>query len=161
MGIKKEVKGFLDWYSKFQYPSGKIPCVVDKRGAEPTSENDSHGEFIYAILQYFIFTHDTTFLKDKYENVKKAVDYIEYLTNQRKTKQYQKKDSLAFYGLMPESISHEGYSAHPMHSYWDDFFTMRGLKDAVTIAHILQKKEDEKRFTKIRDEFNKEPVPIN
>ncbi len=153
LGLIKEVKGFLNWYSKYQYPSGKIPCVVDQKGAEPLPENDSHGEYIYAILQYFLFTHDTTFLKDRYENVKKAVEYIEYLTNQRKTKQYQKKDSLAFYGLMPESISHEGYSAHPMHSYWDDFFTMRGLKDAVTIAHVLQKKEDEKIFTKLRDEF--------
>ncbi len=155
LGIKDEVKEYLNWYSTFQYPSGKIPCVVDKRGADPTAENDSHGEFIYAILQYFIFTDDTVFLEDKYDNIKKAVDYIEYLTDQRKTKQYQSKDSLAFYGLMPESISHEGYSAKPMHSYWDDFFTIRGLKDAVTIAHILNKTEDEKRYIKLRDEFEK------
>ena len=37
----------------------------------------------------------------------------------------------AFYGLMPASISHEGYSAKPMHSYWDDFWALRGYKDAV------------------------------
>ena len=156
LGLKKEVKGFLDWYSKYQYPSGKIPCVVDQKGAEPLPENDSHGEYIYAMLQYFIFSHDTLFLKGKYNSIKKTVNYIEFLTGQRKTKQYQKKDSLAFYGLMPESISHEGYSAHPMHSYWDDFFTMRGLKDAVTIAHILQRKDDENRFIKLRDEFKKD-----
>ena len=144
LGIKKEVKDYLDWYSKYQYPDGKIPCVVDTRGADPTAENDSHGEFIYAILQYFIFTHDTAFLAGKYENVKKAVDYIEYLVDQRKTTQYQKKDSLAFYGIMPESISHEGYSSKPMHSYWDDFFTVRGLKDAVTIAQILKEKMTKK-----------------
>ncbi|MEO8398311.1 MAG: discoidin domain-containing protein, partial [Ignavibacteriaceae bacterium] len=28
LGIKKEVKDYLDWYAKFQYPNGKIPCVV-------------------------------------------------------------------------------------------------------------------------------------
>ncbi len=155
LGIKKEVREYLDWYTQYQYPSGKIPCVVDNRGADPTAENDSHGEFIYAMLQYFIFTNDTSFLKQKYENIKKTVDYINYLTSLRKTKQYQKKDSLAFYGLMPESISHEGYSAKPMHSYWDDFFTIRGLKDAVTIAKVLNKKEDEKKFTLLRDEFEK------
>ena len=30
------------------------------------------------------------------------------------------------YGLMPASISHEGYSAKPMHSYWDDFWALKG-----------------------------------
>jgi hypothetical protein len=29
-----------------------------------------------------------------------------------------------------ESISHEGYSAKPVHSYWDDFFALKGLQDA-------------------------------
>ena len=61
LGLKDEVKNYLDWYSEFQFPSGKIPCVVDRRGADPTPENDSHGEYIYAILQYFKFTHDTFF----------------------------------------------------------------------------------------------------
>src|SRR6185503_14714798 len=38
---------------------------------------------------------------------------------------------------LPESISHEGYSAHPVHSYWDDFFALRGLKDAAGLAVAL------------------------
>jgi hypothetical protein len=155
MGIKDEVKEYLDWYSQYQFPSGKVPCVVDKRGADPTDEHDSHGQLIYAILQYFIYSNDTTFLKNRFENISKAVDFIEYLTSLRKTPQYQKEDSLAFYGLVPESISHEGYSAKPMHSYWDDFFIMRGLKDAVTAAYILNRKEDEERFKIIRDDFEK------
>ena len=33
-----------------------------------------------------------------------------------------------FYGLLPPSISHEGYSAKPMHSYWDDFCALHGLE---------------------------------
>ncbi len=152
-GFKKEVRNFLDWFSQFQFPSGKIPCVVDKRGADPTPENDSHGEFIFAVLQYFKFTHDTLFLKSKLNNVIDAVNYIESLTNQRKTEQYIKEDSLVFYGLMPESISHEGYSAKPMHSYWDNFFTIRGLSDAVEIAKILNEKDLYKRFLKLKDEF--------
>lgn len=155
LGIKDEVKEYLDWYSQFQFPNGKIPCVVDKRGADPTPENDSHGEYIFAILQYFNFSKDTSFLRDKFETISKTVDYIEYLTSQRKTAQYKKEDSLAFYGLMPESISHEGYSAKPMHSYWDDFFTLRGLKDAATIASILNEAKEKERFILLRDEFEK------
>lgn len=153
LGLKEEVKNYLDWFSQYQFPSGKIPCVVDKRGGDPTPENDSHGEFIYAILQYFKFTHDTLFLKHKLQSVVGAVNYIEFLTIQRKTNQYKKEDSTVFFGLMPESISHEGYSAKPMHSYWDNFFTMRGLRDAVEIAQILTEKELKERFIKLRDDF--------
>ena len=32
---------------------------------------------------------------------------------------------------MPPSISHEGYSAKPAYSYWDDFWALRRLPDAV------------------------------
>jgi len=59
----------------------------------------------------------------------------------------------AYYGLVTESISHEGYSAKPMHSYWDDFFTMKGLKDATEIQKILGEKESYERIKKVRDTF--------
>ena len=39
-----------------------------------------------------------------------------------------------FRGLMPPSISHEGYSDKAAYSYWDDFWALRGYKDAVQIA---------------------------
>ena len=35
---------------------------------------------------------------------------------------------------MPVSVSHEGYLAQPVHSYWDDFWALRGLRDAVDLA---------------------------
>jgi len=155
-GVRDEVKEFINWYTSFQYANGKVPCVVDKRGADPVPENDSHGELIFLINQYFLFTKDTAFLKSKFENVVKAVDYIDLLSNQRKTDEYKNIDSLKpFYGLLPESISHEGYSEKPMHSYWDDFFAIKGLKDAVDIASVLGEKEYVKKFTALRNEFSK------
>ena len=155
MGITEEVRQFFDWYSRYQFPDGKIPCVVDRRGPDPVPEHDSHGEFIFGILNYFRFSNDTTFLKAKFENVKKAADYIEFLISQRSTDYYENgNDSLrAFYGILPESISHEGYSAKPMHSYWDNFWAMKGLKDAVTIARILNDQASIERFTILRDQF--------
>lgn len=156
LGITKEVKEFIDWYASFQYANGKVPCVVDRRGADPVPENDSHGQLIYLINQYFLFTKDTTYLRSKFNNVVQAVNYIEYLMNQRRTENYKTVDSLkVFYGLLPESISHEGYSEKPMHSYWDDFFAIKGLKDAVEIATALNEKEYLKKFISLRDEFSK------
>ena len=154
-GIVKEVKDYIDWYTSHQYENGKVPCVVDKRGPDPTPENDSHGEMIYLIREYFNFTKDTLFLRSKNENVKKAVEYIESLIAERSTDHFKNgNDSVrAYYGLVTESISHEGYSAKPMHSYWDNFFTMKGLKDAAEIQKILGEKESYERIKKVRDTF--------
>lgn len=142
MGIQTEVRQFIEWYAGYQYENGKVPCVVDKRGPDPTPENDSQGQLLFAFLQYYQFTKDEEFLDRNFENVRKAVEYMEFLSAQRRTSEYAQGNAIqkACFGLMPESISHEGYSAKPMHSYWDDFFAMKGYKDAVEIARILEKK---------------------
>ncbi len=154
-GIVTEVKDFINWYADHQYENGKVPCVVDSRGPDPVPENDSHGEMIYLIREYFNFTQDTAFLRSKNKNVLKAVEYIESLIAGRSTDHYKYgSDSVhAYYGLVPESISHEGYSAKPMHSYWDNFFVMKGLKDATEIQKILGEKESFERIKKVRDIF--------
>ncbi|MBX2975601.1 MAG: discoidin domain-containing protein [Ignavibacteriaceae bacterium] len=157
LGIKEEVREFIDWYSSYQYPSGKVPCVVDRRGPDPVPENDSHGQLIYLIHQYYLFTKDTTFLRAKFANVVSAVNYLEELIAQRSTLEYASIDSLKpYYGILPESISHEGYSEKPMHSYWDNFFAMKGLKDAVEIASILNEENYVKKFILIRDKFKRD-----
>ncbi len=155
MGLTDEVREYIDWYAKYQFPDGKIPCVVDARGADPVPEHDSHGEFIYVVMQYFHFTKDTSWLRGKFDNIIKAVRYIQFLRSQRKTDdfKYGIPEQQAMFGLVPESISHEGYSAKPMHSYWDDFWVLRGLKDATTIAQILGEKKIEKEFKSETDDF--------
>lgn len=154
-GIVNEVKDFIEWYTSHQYENGKVPCVVDSRGPDPVPENDSNGEMIYLIREYFNFTHDTTFLKLKNEKVKKAVEYIESLIAERSTDHFKNgNDSVsAYYGLVTESISHEGYSAKPMHSYWDNFFTMKGLKDAAEIQKVLGEEDSYEHIINIRDTF--------
>src|SRR5438045_7218832 len=58
-----------------------------------------------------------------------------------------------FFGLLPPSISHEGYSAKPMHSYWDDFFALRGFKDAAFLAGVLSRGNERAKWATVRDEF--------
>jgi hypothetical protein len=158
LGIKDEVRAYADWYAQFQFPSGKIPCVVDSRGADPTDEHDSHGQMIYLIMQVYRFNHDTAWLRGKWETVVKTVRFIQSLREKRKTSIYLQgtPEQQACYGLVPESISHEGYSAKPMHSYWDDFFILRGLKDATTIAGILGETQLQTEFAAERDDFAKD-----
>jgi hypothetical protein len=156
MGLSREVKEFIDWYSKYQFESGKVPCVVDERGADPVDENDSNGEFIYLVMEYYRFTQDSTFLKDKFPGIVKAVNYIDMMTQKCKADEFLGNGKKVFFGLMPESISHEGYSSKAMHSYWDDFFTLKGLKDAVEMAGVIKEKECEDKWSILRDEFRKD-----
>ena len=154
-GIVEEVKDFIDWYADHQYENGKVPCVVDFRGPDPVPEHDSHGQLIYLIREYFNFTQDTVFLREKNRNVLMAVEYIESLIAERSTDHFKNgNDSIrAYYGLVPESISHEGYSEKPKHSYWDNFFIMKGLKDAADIQKILGDDKAYQRISKVRDTF--------
>ncbi len=154
-GFTDEVRAFIDWYAKGQFPNGKIPCVIDARGPDATPEHDSNGEFIYAVLQYYMFTNDTVWLRGKFDAVVRTVRYIQSLRSERLTPAYRNgtPEEQALYGLVPQSISHEGYWDVPRHSYWDDFFVLRGLKDAATIAGILGETKLRDEFASGRDEF--------
>jgi F5/8 type C domain-containing protein len=152
-GHRQEVRDFLTWFAPYQFPSGKVPCCVDARGADPVPENDSHGEFIFLAAEYWRYTRDTALVESIWPHVEKAVAYLDELRRQRRTDEYAHGDKLRFFGLLPESISHEGYSSHPVHSYWDDFFALKGLKDAVELANGLGKRDEAARWAASRDEF--------
>jgi hypothetical protein len=152
-GFAKEVGDYIRWFAPYQFADGKVPCCVDDRGADPVAENDSHGEFIYLVAAYARLTGDLAIPREVWPHVEAAANYIDTLRRQRTTEKYR---DTQFYGLMPESISHEGYSAKPMHSYWDDFWALRGLKDAAWLANELGHAAAAKRFAAIRDEFDRD-----
>jgi hypothetical protein len=143
-GLGDEVRDYIRWFAPYQFADGKIPCCVDFRGADPVNEHDSHGEFIYLVAEHARLTGDLSLAREIWPHVEKAADYIDALRHQT---------SGEFKGLLPPSISHEGYSAKPMHSYWDDFFALRGLKDAAWLAEQLGNRDAAARFSKSRDEF--------
>jgi hypothetical protein len=115
-------------------------------------ENDSHGELIFAIAEYARHTGDEAFLRRTWPHVRAAFDYMETLSASERTEENRARDP-AFHGLMPASISHEGYSAKPMHAYWDDFWALRGYKDATWIAQRLGETADAARMAAARDRF--------
>jgi hypothetical protein len=153
LGATREVRDFAGWYAGYQEADGKVPCCVDARGADPVPENDSPGELLYLFASYYRFSGDRAFLEAGWQHVEGAVGYIDALRQQRRTAAWRQPEKLACFGLLPESISHEGYSAHPVHSYWDDFFALRGLGDAAGLARALGKDGLAARWSAMRDEL--------
>jgi hypothetical protein len=155
-GHAAAVRGFIEWYARHQYPNGKVPCCVDARGADPVPEHDSHGEFIYLIAEYYRHSGDRALVERLWPNVLGAARYLDALRQSRRTAEFESGERRMFFGLLPPSISHEGYSARPMHSYWDDFFALRGFKDAAFLARALGHDADAARLVAMRDEFQRD-----
>ncbi len=153
LGREDVVRDYVDWFAPYQFADGMVPCCVDDRGSDPVPENDSHGELIFNVAEYYRYTGDKPFLEKMWPHVLGAYDYMEKLRASERTEDNFMRNP-AFYGMMPVSISHEGYSAKPVHSYWDNFWALRGYKDAVMLAGALDKPDEVARFSTARDEFS-------
>lgn len=152
LGRPEVVKEYVEYYAPYQFENGKVPCCVDDRGSDPVPENDSHGELIFNIAEYYRYTGDKAFLRKMWPHVQGAFAYMDELRLSERT-EANRAINPAFFGMMPASISHEGYSAKPMHSYWDNFWALRGYKDAVEVADALGETAASKRMAASRDQF--------
>lgn len=149
MGEVQAAREFVDWYAGFIFASGKVPCCVDQRGADPVVENDSHGQYLFAVAELWRHTQDRALLQRHWPHVQRVVAWMEALRQSER----QPGADPRFKGLMPPSISHEGYSDKPAYSYWDDFWALRGYKDAVQMAQALGETPLARRWAAWRDEF--------
>jgi len=143
MGVTEPVKKFLDWYAARVRKDGLVPPILDNNGAVNTGfgsniEYDSQGEFIYAIMEYYALTKDRAFLEKHFDEIKRAMEFMVVLRDRTLVPDYMAGEAARerFTGILPASISHEGYSP-PMHSYWDDFWALKGWKDGKAAAEIL------------------------
>jgi hypothetical protein len=163
VGLPHVLDEFIRWYASFQRADGFVPCVVDRDGVDWLVEHDSHGQFLWGIREVFRAGQDKDFLTKIMPHAQKAVDFMIELRAERMTADFLEGDFTTgfgllpesvslddedmldprseFYGLMKESASHEGYLAHPVHSYWDDFWGVRGLQAAADLAEALDDKE--------------------
>ncbi|WP_226635166.1 discoidin domain-containing protein [Brevundimonas poindexterae] len=145
---------YLRWFAPYVFDNGKVPCCVDARGADPVPENDSHGEFVFLAAEVYRYTGDRALLRDVWPQVEGAIDYMDDLRAETRTAEFQTADTRHLFGLLPPTISHEGYSDKPAYSYWDDFWGLVGYRDAVFIADVLGEDAAEARFAAGRDQFS-------
>ena len=156
LGNAEIAADYLRWYAPFQFESGKVPCCVDTRGADPTPENDSHGELIFLAAEVYRYTGDRALLRETWPRVLTAARYMDTLRASERTAKNHAPERRHLYGLLPPSISHEGYSSKPAYSHWDNFWGLLGYKDAVFIAETLGEREAAAGLARSRDEFRRD-----
>lgn len=152
LGETGAAQDYLQWYSTYLFADGKVPCCVDARGADPVPEHDSSGEFIYLAAEVYRLGQDRALVAKLWPQVRDAAAYLERLRQSTRTAGTS-SDASMYFGLLPPSISHEGYSAKPMHSYWDDFWALRGYTDAAFLANSLGMLDDAQRLEAQRAQF--------
>jgi hypothetical protein len=152
LGSPEAAADYARWYAPELFETGKVPCCVDRRGADPTPENDSHGEFIFLAAEVWRATGDRQLLQTLWPKVDAATRYMDALrASETAANAAPGRRHLA--GLMPPSISHEGYSSKPAYSYWDDFWTLLGYKEAVGLAEAAGDTAAAERIRASRDAF--------
>lgn len=152
LGETRAPEDYLRWYAQYLFQNGKVPCCVDERGADPVPENDSNGEFLFLGAELYRRAGDRALVAATWPQFRAAATYLDEL---RRPSGSPAPVGAAdpFAGLLPPSISHEGYSAKPMHSYWDDFWGLRGLTDAAFLARELGERRLAERYENARGEF--------
>jgi hypothetical protein len=149
-GLIEEAKAYVLWYSKRVYANGMAPPILNpdgtiNRGFGSDIEFDAQGEFVGIAAEVYRISRDRAFLTAIFEPVVRATKFIEELC--ARTNALHGPDS-SLHGLLPPSISHEGYSM-PSYSYWDDFFALSTWRnceylalevgDMVIAAHAITK----------------------
>ena len=137
MGFTGFVRNYIDWISLQQHENGFIPFRMQGEimpsYLDTWKEYDSQGEYIYAVAEYYRFTRDRDFLKNKINNIERAVNFLVSVLDKKNNGDGL---SVAFNGVLKESNSHEGYFP-AQHSNWDNYWALRGLRDAVFCAREL------------------------
>ena len=163
MGMPDLPREFIKAFSGFVTDSGWVPFMILEDGkpvgfnSNPNGgegqEYDSQGEYPFIVRQYYDFTGDEALVREVYPKVVKALRYAQELRRRRMTDEYRnnpvKQD---YYGILPESNSHEGY--YPAkHSYWDDFWVLKGFKDGIHLAQKLGETNDVEWMTAEEKDF--------
>lgn len=164
MGQIEPVREFLDWYAQRVQPSGWVPPILNTDGSINQgfgwdNEYDSQGEFVFAVMDLYRFTRDRSVLERYYPKMISALRYTQQLREKTLAEDYLKDvpGRERFVGILPPSISHEGYSP-AMHSYWDNFWALKGWRDGVEAAREMGDETTaqwcEEQYRLLRDALN-------
>jgi len=130
-------------------------------------EWDSNGQVLWMTMQHALLSNDIELLKMYFNNLFKAVEWIDKkrLTDKKYWAEY-------YYGLLPKGLSAEHLGLADYY-YWDNFWALSGIKSFMLICEILKehsafeyannlKKEFEKNLLNLLQENNRagESIPI-
>ncbi|MCW0437889.1 hypothetical protein NB723_002853 [Xanthomonas sacchari] len=144
MGQAQVARDYLQWYSDHAvHPNGLVSPILNDDGSVNDGfgsdlEYDSQGEYITLVADVARLDGGPESVRAYLPKVKLAMQYLQELRERTLVPGYMAEQPAPerFRGILAPSISHEGYSS-PTHSYWDDYWALKGWHDGAWLAESL------------------------
>ena len=141
VGMAKPARDYLKWYAAHAvHDNGLVSPILNDDGTVNTGfgsdiEYDSQGEFIWLVAEIARLDGGATSVRDYRPQVMRAMKFLQELRERTLVPGYMsdREAPQRFHGILAPSISHEGYST-PTHSYWDDYWGLKGWHDGAWLA---------------------------
>lgn len=141
MGMSETARDYLHWYAGHAvHPNGLVSPILNDDGSVNTGfgsdlEHDSQGQFIWLVAEIARLDGGAASVRDYQDEVKRALRFLQELRERTIVPGYQagREAPERFHGIIAPSISHEGYPV-PTHSYWDDYWALKGWHDGAWLA---------------------------
>ncbi|MET0654095.1 MAG: discoidin domain-containing protein [Pseudoxanthomonas sp.] len=141
VGQAKVSRDYLKWYSDHAvHENGLVSPILNQDGSVNTGfgsdiEYDSQGEFIALVADTARYDGGAASVREYQDVVKRAMKFMQELRERTMVPGYLADQPAPerFHGIIAPSISHEGYSS-PTHSYWDDYWALKGWHDGAWLA---------------------------
>lgn len=148
MGEARVARDYLAWYSEHGvHANGLVSPILNDDGSVNTGfgsdiEYDSQGQYVALVADVARLDGGPESVRAYLPKVKAALQFLQELRERTLVPGY-KADQPAperFAGILAPSISHEGYPS-PTHSYWDDYWGLKGWHDGAWLAEALDDHE--------------------
>ena len=144
MGQAQVARDYLRWYSDHAVrENGLVSPILNDDGTNNTGfgsdiEYDSQGQYIALVADIARLDGGPQTVREYLPEVKRAMRFMQELRERTMVPGYMADQEAPerFHGILAPSISHEGFSS-PTHSYWDDYFALKGWHDGAWLADSL------------------------
>ncbi|MCD9031286.1 discoidin domain-containing protein [Luteimonas sp. Y-2-2-4F] len=144
MGQPRVARDYLRWYTDHALnPNGMVSPILNEdgsinRGFGSDIEYDSQGQYIQLVADVARLDGGPESVREYLPAVIQAMRFLQALRERTMGPGYMAGHPAParFHGILAPSISHEGYSS-PTHSYWDDYFGIKGWHDGAWLAEAL------------------------
>ncbi|HGM7333782.1 TPA: discoidin domain-containing protein [Stenotrophomonas maltophilia] len=144
MGEAKVARDYLAWYSEHGvHANGLVSPILNDDGSVNTGfgsdiEYDSQGQYVTLVADVARLDGGPESVRAYLPKVKAALRFLQELRERTLVAGYMAGQPAPerFAGILAPSISHEGYPS-PTHSYWDDYWGLKGWHDGAWLADAL------------------------
>jgi hypothetical protein len=141
MGMASSARDYLRWYAQHAvHENGLVSPILNDDGSVNDGfgsdlEHDSQGQFIFLVAEIARLDGGAETVREFAPQVKLAMRFLQELRERTMVPGYlaDRPAPERFHGILAPSISHEGYST-PTHSYWDDYWGLKGWHDGAWLA---------------------------